>query len=109
LIYISFEGEALHGICVDLDKAEQAYGSVAAQALVTLISDAEALETAGELIDWLGGDANISPDDSLSVAIGSDYRATLVVVGTRYTVDSDGHVVWSSVTRLKLLQISRIP
>jgi len=109
LINITFEGESLHEACVDLHKAEQAYGSIAAASLVTFLSDAQAFETADELIDLFGHDINISVNDSLSVAIGSDYRAALVVVGTRHKVDASGRIVWSSVTRLKLLEISRLP
>lgn len=109
MINITFEGEPLHEICVDLHKAEQAYGSIAAAALVTFLSDAHAFESADELIDFFGKDINISANDSLSVAIGSDYRAALVVVGTRHKVDAGGRIVWSSVTRLKLLELSRLP
>lgn len=109
MINISFEGEPLHEICVDLSKAEQAYDSVTAAALVAFISDAHAFETVSELIELLGDDIKILPPDSLSIAIGSEYRAALVVVGKQHTATPDGHVVWSSVTRLKLLQISRVP
>lgn len=109
LINLTFEGEPLHEICADLEKAEQAYGSIAAAALVSFISDAVSFETANELLGFLGDDIKILPDDSLSVAIGSDYRATLVVVGTRYSRDAEGRIVWASVTRLKLLAISRVP
>ena len=65
-------------------------------------------ENVCELIAFLDGGAKIGPDDSLSVAIGTDYRATLVVVGKRFARDSHGRVVWASVTRLKLTQISRL-
>lgn len=109
MINITFEGEPLHEICVDLHNAEQAYGSIAAASLVTFLSDALAFETADELIDLLGDEIIILPNDSLSVAIGSDYRAALVVVGTRHKVDAGGRIIWSSVTRLKLLEVSRVP
>lgn len=109
MINITFEGETLHETCVDLYKAERAYGSIAAESLVTFLSEAQAFETADELIDLLGDDINILADDSLSVAIGSDYCAALVVVGTRHKVNADGQIVWSSVTRLKLLEVSRLP
>jgi Zn-dependent peptidase ImmA (M78 family) len=99
LITISFEDQSLHDACVDLQRAEQLFGSVNAASLVTFISEAAAFENAGELIDFLGGDAKVSSRDSLSVAIGSDYWATLVVVGRRFDRSADGGVVWSSVTR----------
>ena len=109
MINITFEGEPLHETCVDLRNAEQAYGSVSAAALVTFLSEAQSFETADELLDFLGGDAKILLDDSLSVAIGSDYRAALVVVGSRHTRDEGGRIAWASVSRLKLLAISRVP
>jgi hypothetical protein len=109
LINLTFEGDPLYDTCADLGMAEQAYGSISAGALVAFISEAASFETADELIDFLGSDVNILPDDSLSVAIGSEYRATLIVVGKRYSRDGAGRVVWSSVTRLKVLNISRVP
>ena len=109
MITISFEDQALHDSCVDLHRAEQLFGSVHAGALVTFISDAVAFENASELIDFLGDDVRIAPDDSLSVAIGSDYRATLVAVGRRVDRDAYRRIAWASVTRLKLVEISRLP
>lgn len=109
MINITYEGEALHETCWDLQRAEQAYGSISAGALVTFLSEADSLETADEILDLLGDDAKILPDDSLSVPIGSDYRAALVVVGTHHLLDADGRIAWASVTRLKLLAISRVP
>lgn len=109
MINLTFEGEPLHEICADLEKAEQAYGSVTAGALVAFISDALSFETADELLAFLGDDIKILLDDSLSVAIGSDYRATLAVVGTHHSRNGAGRIVWASVRRLKLLAISRVP
>jgi hypothetical protein len=109
LIIVSFEDQALHDTCVDLERAELMLGSVSAGALVSFISDALAFENVDELIDYLGGDVKILQDDSLSVAIGSDYRAALVAVGKRVVRDAADRVVWSSVTRVKLVQISRLP
>lgn len=109
MINITFEGQPLHDICADLEQAEQAYGSVSAGALVMFLSDARSLETVEELLDLFGDDIKIGADDSLSVAIGADYRANLVVVGTRHSLDAAGRIAWASVTRLKLLAISRVP
>jgi hypothetical protein len=109
LITISFEDQLLHDSCVDLHRAEQLFGSVHAAALVTFISDAVAFENAAELINYLQDDAAILPDDTLSVAVGSDYRAALVVVGKRIKEDPEGRILWASVTRLKLVEISRLP
>ena len=109
MITISFEAQALHDVCVNLQRAEQLLGSIHAESLVTLISEAMAFENAQELIDFLGEDVRISSNDSLSVAIGTDYRVGLVVAGKRFNRDADGRVVWTSVTRLKLVEISRLP
>ena len=109
MINITFEGQPLHDICADLGLAEEAYGSVAAAALVTFLSDARSLETMDELLDLFGDDIKIAVDDSLSVAIGADYRADLVVVGTRHSRDAMGRIAWASVTRLKIMAISRVP
>jgi len=109
LINISFEDAALHDLCVDLDRAEKVFGSISASALVNFISDANAFESVRELIDFIGGDIEITVDDSLSIALGSDYRVYLVAVGTRFIRDAEGRIVWASVSRLKLLHISRSP
>jgi hypothetical protein len=109
LINITFEGQPLHDICADLKQAEQFYGSVSAGALVMFLSDARSLESVEELINLFGDDIAIGAHDSLSVAIGADYRADLVVVGTHHSRDAAGRIAWASVTRLKLLAISRVP
>ncbi len=109
MIIISFEDQSLHDACVDLQQAEQLFGTLNASALVTFISDAQAFENAAELIDFRRDEVKILSDDSLSVAIGSHFLATLVVAGRRFGRDGDGRIVWTSVTRLKLVQISRLP
>ncbi len=108
MINITFEGQSLHDICADLEQAEHAFGSVSASALVMFLSDARSLETVEELLGLFGEEIKIGKDDSLSVSIGADYRADLVVVGTRHIHDAAGRIEWASVTRLKLLAISRV-
>jgi hypothetical protein len=107
LITISFETAELHDCCVSLQRAEQLYGTVDAQALVTFLADAAALENVAELLDILGSTVDILPDDSISVTIGAACRARLIPVGKLFDRDSHGKIVWTSVTRLKLQQISR--
>ncbi len=109
MITISFENQLLHDTCIKLERAEQLFGSISAAALVNFISEAMAFENVEELMDFLGNDAEVSADDSLFVSIGANYRAVLVVVGTRFERDPGGRVVWASLTRLKLIQISRWP
>lgn len=109
MITVSFDTQELHDDCVNLQRAEQLFGSVSAEALVTFLSDAAAFENVKELIDFLGGGITINLDDSLFVAIGSEHRAVLVAVGKRFQRDTHGRVVWASVARLKLTDISRLP
>lgn len=108
MITLSFEDQLVHDACTDLDRAERLYGRVEAEDLVTLISDALALENAQELIDLHGG-IIIEGDNSLHVPIGADYRAALVPVGIRFSRSGDGRVLWETVTRLKLVEVSRLP
>ncbi len=108
MITISFEEQALHDTCIQLDKAELAFGSLNASALITFISEARAFENVQELMDFLGDQITISADDSLSVSISSDYAAVLVVAGRRFKRGADGRVIWSSVKRLKLVTMSRV-
>lgn len=108
LMIVSFHSPLLHDICTDLDRAERQYGRVEAQALVTLISDAHALENAQDLIDLHDGEIFILEDDSLRVTISADFFAALVAVGTRFE-RRDGRISWDSVTRLKLVEVSRVP
>ena len=108
MITISFEDGPLHDTCIELQKAELEYGSLNAAALVTFLSEALAFENVEELISLFGEEIKILPDDSLSLPIGSDYRVALVVAGTRFKRNAVGRVVWSSVTRLKLVEMSRV-
>ncbi len=109
MITISFADQALHDICVDLSRAELVFGSLNAAALVTFISDTSAFDSVQELIDFLGDEIKIFEDDSLSVSIGSYYSALLVVVGKRFSRDAADRVIWSTVKRLKLVTITRVP
>lgn len=104
---VSFETAALQQACLVLELAEEQFGAVHARALIALLAEIEAFGTAAELIDFLGDEAAVALNDSLSLPIGSDYRATLVATGTRYGRDDEGRVAWLSVTRLKLMQITR--
>lgn len=82
---------------------------MSATALVTFLSDAMAFDDVQELIEFHGDAVEIAVDDSLLVSIGSDYRAVLVVAGTRFERDSENRAIWSTVTRLKLVEMSRWP
>jgi len=107
LIILSFEDLELRDTCVNLELAEQRLGTFIAQSLVNFISEAYACENVEELINFLGDNVRILPDDSLSVVIGSDCFAALVVAGKRYDRGTNERVLWASVKRLKLVKISR--
>ena len=74
---------------------------------MSLIADAEALDSADELIDYLGPAAQVDEDDTLVLTIGSEYLGEFVVLGTRAIHNENGKVDWSSVQRLKLVNILR--
>lgn len=106
---ISFETPELLECCSSLDAAERELGSAHAQALISMIADAEAFDCADDLIKFFGREALVGESDTLSLAIGSDYRAGFVAIGINFVRNADGSVDWTSVRRLKLLHISRCP
>ena len=84
-----------------MQAAERLFGSAKAQALVTLIAEAEAFATADELMHFRGA-SDAHGMHSFSVEIGPNWNATFVPVGEQYGRDAAGNVEWSSVRRLKL-------
>jgi hypothetical protein len=108
-LIISFDTRDLLECCSSLEVAEQRLGSAHAQALVSLIADAEAFENAGELIQFFGSQAHVAENDSISLAIGSHYRMEFVAAGIRFVRDAADKIDWTSVRRLKLVELSRCP
>jgi hypothetical protein len=108
-LIISFDTPDLRDCCSSLDVAEQRLGSAHAQALVSLIADAEAFENANDLIMFFGSGAQAAGDNLICVPTGSEYRAIFVAVGVRFVRTPDGSIDWSSVQRLKLVDLSRCP
>ena len=106
-IVISFETEDLLKCCSFIDAAEQTFGRTHAEALITLIADAEAFDHVNDLIDFLGTDGTLSEDDSLLISIGSEYQGKFVAAGVRFGRDDVGRVDWKSVQRLKLMEINK--
>ena len=102
---VSFQEKGLHDCSYVAAVAEERLGSVLAQALATLISEAEATETAGELLELRGPAAFVDSEDSLIVPIGADCSARFVTVGHEFSRDEKGRTVWSSVRRLKLVAL----
>jgi hypothetical protein len=105
---VSFHTKQLHDCCYVASVAEAELGSTHGEALRALIADAEALETAEELIELRTPDASVNSDDSLSVRIGAEWRARFVAVGQEFSRDVEGRAVWSSVRRLKLVALEPV-
>lgn len=102
---VSFQTEELHDCCCYAGVAEEVLGSAHAQALVTLIADAEAVETADELLALRDPFASVDVDDSLLADVGAEYRARFVAIGQEVSQNEEGKVDWSSVRRLKLVAL----
>lgn len=102
---ISFETQDLQRICCHIDVAESELGPGHAGALTTALADIEAFATAAEVLEFWAGEAELHADDSLSIAVGPVYVATFVPVGARIARDEHGEVDWTSVTRLKILNL----
>ena len=79
------------------------------QALTRLISDIEALRNGDELLEYLGADASLVAErDMITIKIGTEFRGEFVAVGAKIRRDANNHIEWSSVHRVKLLEISRV-
>jgi hypothetical protein len=100
---VSFQSEELHDCCCYGGLAEERLGSAHAQALATLIAEAEAVETADELLQLREHFASLEIDDSLLADVGTEYRARFVPIGQEVIRNAEGKVDWSSVRRLKLV------
>ena len=104
---VSFHTRDLRECCSSLERAERLLGAPDAQLLVGRLADIEALDNVGELIDFFGNDANLAGDDTFSVPIGPNYRATFLAVGAKLSRSVNGSPDWTKVQRLKLVDISR--
>lgn len=67
---------------------------------MTFLADAESMPNAAELIEFRGEE--FREGDSLSFAIGSDYRATLTVVGKKPTRKPGGEIDWGSIQHMMI-------
>jgi hypothetical protein len=76
-----------------------------AQELISVIADMEALENAEDLLEFFNGRLRIAEDDQICLQLGTYYQMTFIAVGRKFTKNVQGRVAWSSVTRLKLLDI----
>lgn len=80
-------------------------GSAHAHHLITILSDAEAVETAAELIDLYNPDV-VLDGHFISIPIGPHHRLSLVAIGAKFGRDDAAPVDWGRVNRLKVVDIS---
>ncbi|WP_392338821.1 hypothetical protein [Loktanella salsilacus] len=107
-LIVSFITLELQVACNTITVAEQSFGVVHAQALISLIADIEAFDHAAELIDFLGNEAEVTLNDTLSLAVGSGYRAIFQPAARKYLRSDAGQVLWPTVKRLKLIELTEI-
>ena len=109
MLVISYETQNLRDSCLSLENAESSYGSLQAQELIEILADADAVDDAEEFIELYSGSDCVVVKDSISLKIGSEYSMTLTAIGENMQVTVTGEIVWSSVTRLKLMMIKKCP
>ena len=88
-----------------MGKAEELLGSLHAQAFINLVAEIEAFGSAADLMDFLGDGACVVNDDALHLTIGLDYEGSFLAVDARIVRTDTGTIDWTSVRRLKLVQI----
>lgn len=81
-------------------------GAAHAQELMTMLSDAEAVDTAAEFMDLYAPNVEVE-GDSLSVPIGIEYYVSFVAIGVTVFRDRKTGLDWGTVRRLKMMDISR--
>lgn len=109
MLVISFKTQELRDTCHTLENAENRYGSLHAAALVEVLADAEALDNAADFIALYRGSGCVVVGDSISLKIGSEYVLSWIALGVGLQRTVEGEIVWSSVTRLKLMTIDKCP
>lgn len=88
--------------CCSLQRAEEKWGVTSAQALSTLLADAESVDNAAELVDLYapGGKAG---DGVISIPFAAMCEATFIPVGR--AARRPPPIDWQQVTRLLLREI----
>ena len=99
---VSFNTRDLRDCCASLEKAEAAIGPEHAKELISLLADAEAAETAAELIEFHMPDVLVD-GYTITLLIGTQYRTSFV----RLIRDRKAGIEWSAVRRLKMMELSR--
>jgi hypothetical protein len=104
-VIVSFNTEGLRDCCASLERAEALIDLTHARDLMTVLSDAEAVDTAAEFVELYAPNAAIE-GDIISLPIGRRYRATFVAIGAALVRNRDGGLDWRSVRRLKMMDLS---
>jgi hypothetical protein len=104
-LIVSFNSQDLRDLCASLEQAEAKIGSAHAQELLTVLSDAEAADTAAEFLELYSPNAS-ADRDSISVLIGVRYRVTFVAIGTALGRERETRLDWRIVRRLKMMDLS---
>jgi len=71
---------------------------------MTVLADAEAAETADELIALYSPNVKVD-GDSISMSIGTRYRMSFVAIGASLVHDGDAGLDWCVVRRLKMMEL----
>ena len=103
MLVISYGSRELAHRCTKLELAQEWLGPADAQALVDLIADAEAMESAAALIEFY--EADISENDSLSIVFSPRYRALLEPIGHKVPRGDGKKPMWAQVRRLLLVNV----
>ena len=89
------------------ERADATYGASAALSLFRLLADAEAADSADELISVYNNAVSFGEGDSLSIDFAPQCRARFVPVNAKQKGADD--LDWSQVKRLKLVQVRVAP
>ena len=101
---VSFNTQELRDRCATLENAETVIGSPHARELISVLSDAEAADTAAEFVELYAPKATVE-GDSISLPIGTRYRISFVAIGAAIG-NRNGRPDWRLVRRLKLMDLS---
>jgi hypothetical protein len=104
-LIVSFNTQELRDCCASLERAEAVIGSAHAQELISVLSDAEAAETAEEFIELYA--PHVARDGaSISLPIGIQYRLTFVAIGANVARSEGACLDWRAVRRVKVMDLS---
>ena len=104
-LIVSFNTQELRDCCASLERAEALIGSEHAQDLMMVLSDAEAVDTAAELIELYAPNAAVA-GDSISLRVGTRYCLVFVALGASLVRKPPANLDWGAVRRLKMMDLS---